>query len=271
MNPLISSAAAVAAGFAVMAGFVAPAHAQSQPQPQSQAPQTRAALASRNAAPPKAGSVEDRIRTLVRERLGQNAETVERTPFGMYEVIVGTEIWYVDQDVNYVLNGRVVDAKTRVDLTEQKRGELMRVDFKSLPLEQAIKQVRGNGKRVVVTFEDPNCGYCRQLARTLVDVKDVTIYTFLLPILSQDSFEKSAAIWCSKDRAAAWNAYMIDGKTPTAAGDCKTPLQNNLAIGQKLMVNGTPTLVFASGWRVPGAMQLEGLEQMFAQHGAAKK
>ena len=232
---------------------------------------TRAALAPRDAVPPKPGSVEDRIRTLVRERLGQSAESVTQTPFGMYEVIFGTEIWYVDPEVNYVLSGRVVDAKTRVDLTEQKRGELMRVDFKSLPLEQAIKQVRGSGKRVVVTFEDPNCGYCRQLARTLTDVKDVTIYTFLLPILSPDSFEKSASIWCSKDRAAAWNAYMLDGKAPTAGSECKHPLQANLAIGQKLMINGTPTMVFADGWRVPGAMAAEGLEQMFTQHGTPAK
>ena len=234
-------------------------------------PPTKAALAPRDAQPPKPGSVEDRIRTLVRERLGQNAETVTRTPWGLYEVIFGTEIWYVDQDVNYVMSGRVVDARTRVDLTEQKRGELMRVDFKSLPLEQAIKQVRGNGRRVLVTFEDPNCGYCRQLARTLADVKDVTIYTFLLPILSQDSFEKSTAIWCSKDRAAAWNGYMLDGKVPTASGDCKTPLQANLAMGQKLGVNGTPTMVFANGWRVPGAVPLEGLEQLFTQHNTPAK
>ena len=260
----ISVSVATGAALAVLA---AASLAQTAAQPVA----TRAALAPRDAAPPKPGTVEDRIRTLVRERLGQNAETVALTPFGLYEVIFGTEIWYVDKDVNYVMNGRVVDAKTRVDLTEQKRGELMRVDFKSLPLEQAIKQVRGNGKRVLVTFEDPNCGYCRQLARTLADVKDVTVYTFLLPILSQDSFEKSAAIWCAKDRAAAWNAYMIDGKAPAANGECKTPLQANLAMGQKLMINGTPTLVFANGWRVPGAMQAEGLEQMFVQHGAAKK
>jgi thiol:disulfide interchange protein DsbC len=260
----ISVSVATGAALAILA---AASLAQTPAQPVT----TRAALASRDAAPPKPGTVEDRIRTLVRERLGQNAETVALTPFGLYEVIFGTEIWYVDKDVNYVMNGRVVDAKTRVDLTEQKRGELMRVDFKSLPLDQAIKQVRGSGKRVLVTFEDPNCGYCRQLARTLADVKDVTIYTFLLPILSQDSFEKSAAIWCAKDRAAAWNAYMLDGKMPTANGECKTPLQANLAMGQKLMVNGTPTLVFANGWRVPGAMQAEGLEQMFAQHGAGKK
>lgn len=233
---------------------------------QGQGGEVKAALAKREVQPPKPGSAEDKIRTLVRERLGQNAETVTRTPWGLYEVIFGAEIWYVDQDVNYVLNGRVVDAKTRVDLTEKKRGELMRVDFKSLPLEQAIKQVRGNGKRVMVTFEDPNCGYCRQLARSLVDVKDVTIYTFLMPILSPDSHEKSAAIWCSKDRAAAWNAYMIDGKAPTGPADCKTPLENNVAIGQKLAINGTPTMVFANGWRVPGAMPTEGVEQMLQQH-----
>jgi thiol:disulfide interchange protein DsbC len=230
------------------------------------ADQVKGALAKRDLQAPKPGSVEDKIRTLVRERLGQNAESVVRTPFGLYEVIFGTEIWYVDQDVNYVMSGRVVDTKTRTDITEQRRGDLMRVDFKSLPLDQAIKQVRGNGKRVLVTFEDPNCGYCRQLARSLTEVKDVTIYTFLMPILSPDSHEKSAAIWCSKDRAAAWNAYMLDNKAPTANGDCKNPLQSNVAMGQKLFVNGTPTMVFANGTRVPGALPPESIEQMLVQH-----
>ncbi len=232
-------------------------------------PPTTARLAPRDVAPIKPGSAEDRVRTLVRERLGQNADAVVRTPFGMYEVTFGTEIAYVDQEANYLLSGRLIDTRTRLDLTEQKRSELSRVDFKSLPLDQAIKQVRGNGKRVLVTFEDPNCGYCRQLARTLTDIKDITVYTFLLPILSQDSFEKSAAIWCSKDRAAAWQAFMVEGKAPASApADCQTPLQSNLAMGQVLRVNGTPTLVFADGWRVPGAMQADAIEQALTQHGA---
>lgn len=231
-----------------------------------------ARLAPRESTPIKPGSVEERIRNLVRERLGQAPESVARTSFGMYEVIVGGDIVYVDQEANYLLAGRLIDMRTRTDLTEQKRSDLARVDFKSLPLDQAIKQVRGNGKRVLVTFEDPNCGYCRQLTRTMVDLKDVTIYTFLLPILSQDSMEKSTAIWCSKDRAAAWQAVMLEGKTLSApAAECTTPLQSNLAIGQALRVNGTPTLVFADGWRVPGIMPLEGIEQALTEHGGAGK
>lgn len=239
----------------------------------AQAPTTAAAsangarLAPRESTPIKPGSVEERIRNLVRERLGQAPESVVRTSFGMYEVIVSGDIVYVDPEANYLLAGRLIDMRTRTDLTEQKRNDLSRVDFKSLPLDQAIKQVRGNGKRVLVTFEDPNCGYCRQLARTLTELKDVTVYTFLLPILSQDSMEKSTAIWCSKDRAAAWQATMVEGKAPAApATECATPLQSNLAIGQALRVNGTPTLVFADGWRVPGIMPLEGIEQALTQH-----
>lgn len=227
-------------------------------------------LMPREVAPIKPGSTEDRIRTLLRERLGQNADSVTRTPFGLYEVTLGTDIVYVDAEANHLLSGRLIDTRTRTDLTEQKRNELSRVDFKSLPLDQAIKQVRGNGKRVLVTFEDPNCGYCRQLARTLTDFKDITVYTFLLPILSQDSHEKSAAIWCAKDRAAAWQAFMVDGLAPAPApADCKTPLESNLAMGRTLRVNGTPTMVFADGHRVPGFLPAEALEQTLAQHSAA--
>ena len=232
-------------------------------------------LMPREAAPIKPGSPEDRVRTLMRGRLNQNAESVVRMPFGMYEVVVGSDVVYVDADVNYMLGGHLIDARTRTNLTEQKRNELSRIDFKSLPLDQAIKQVRGNGKRVLVTFEDPNCGFCRQLARTLADFKDITVYTFLLPILSQDSHDKAAIIWCSKDRAAAWQALMLEGKEPMGSGNCTTPLQSNLAMGQTLRVNGTPTLVFADGFRVPGYLPAEALEQTLAQHGgtasAAKK
>lgn len=210
----------------------------------------------------KATAVEDQIRQRVEARLNAKVDSVTRMPFGLYEVVLGSEVLYVDAAVNYIVAGRVFDARTREDLTQKKRDELLRVDFAALPLEHAVKIVRGNGSRVFVTFEDPNCPYCKKLYRDLRNLKDVTIYTFLYPILSQDSFEKSKNIWCAKDRAAAWDEYMGDGKAPPAAApDCKHPLQQVLALGQKLDVTGTPTIVFTDGSRLPGAVPPERIEE----------
>jgi len=153
-------------------------------------------------------------------------------------------------------------------LTAKRRDELLRVDFKSLPLDQAFKIVRGDGSRKLVTFEDPNCGYCKKLYRDIAGLKNVTIYTFLYPILSQDSFEKSKAIWCAKDRAKAWDDWMLNGKAPaSAAADCKNPLQQNMELGRKLEVTGTPTIVFADGRRMPGAVPLDKIEATFKELG----
>jgi len=216
---------------------------------------------------PSRGPVEDAIRAKVEQRFNAKADSVTRMPFGLWEVVIGTEIFYVDQEVNYVVvNARVIDAKTREDLTAKKREELLRVDFKSLPLEQAIKIVRGDGSRTLVTFEDPNCGFCKKLYRDIAGLKNVTIYTFLYPILSQDSFDKSRAIWCAKDRAKAWDDQMGKGKAaPEPAADCKHPLQQTLELGRKLDVSGTPTLVFSDGRRMPGAVPLERVEATFKE------
>lgn len=217
-------------------------------------------------AAPARGSVEDGIRARFEERFSAKPDTVTRMPFGLYEVVIGTEVVYVDQEVNYAFVGRVLDAKTRDDLTAKKRDELLRVDFKSLPLEQAVKIVRGNGSRTLVTFEDPNCSFCRKLYRDLASLKNVTIYTFLYPILSQDSMDKSRAIWCAKDRAKAWDELMLNGKAPpAAAADCKDPLQQNIELGRKLEVTGTPTIVFTNGRRLPGAVPLERIEAVFKE------
>jgi thiol:disulfide interchange protein DsbC len=160
----------------------------------------------------------------------------------------------------------VLDAKSREDLTAKKRDELLRVDFKSLPLDQAVKIVRGDGSRTLVTFEDPNCGFCKKLYRDLAGLKNVTIYTFLYPILSQDSHEKARAIWCAKDRVKAWDDLMRNGKAPAAAAaDCKDPLQQTVELGRKLEVTGTPTLVFTDGRRMPGAVPLERVEAAFKE------
>lgn len=211
---------------------------------------------------------ESAVRARVEQRFNAKPDTVTRMPFGLWEIVIGTEVFYVDQEVNYAFVGSVLDAKTRNDLTGKKRDELLRVDFKSLPLDRAVKIVRGDGSRRLVTFEDPNCGYCKKLYRDIVGMKNVTIHTFLYPILSPDSFEKAKAIWCAKDRARAWDDLMLNGKVPPApSADCKHPLQENIELGRKLEVTGTPTIVFVDGRRMPGAVPLEKIEAALKEIG----
>ena len=200
---------------------------------------------------------------------GLGITEVSNTPFpGLFEIRIGTDLVYVDAEVNYVLQGSLIDARTRNDLTAQRLAKLSEVDFDTLPLENAIKQVKGDGSRRIAVFEDPNCGYCKMLHQTLKDIDNVTVYTFLFPILSQDSHERSRNIWCAPDREAAWREWMLEGKAPKAA-HCDTPIKTNLTLGRSLMVTGTPAIFFADGSRVSGAMPAAGLEKKLAEAVAA--
>lgn len=185
----------------------------------------------------------------------------------LYEVQLGGEILYTDEKVGHFIFGHIIDPKTRKDLTQERIDKLSQVKFAELPLELAIKQVKGNGKRVLATFEDPNCTYCKKLAKELQGVTDVTIYTFLLPILSPDSSDKSKAIWCSADRAKAWNEYMLNGTAPAAASaKCDaTAIDKVSELGRRLNVRGTPALILADGTRVPGYMPAQRLEEAMAR------
>ncbi|TAM87761.1 MAG: DsbC family protein [Candidimonas sp.] len=210
----------------------------------------------------------DGIRKAFESRFpGVKVAGVRPTPFnGLYEVQIGTDVVYTDAHVAYVLQGSLVDAKTRTDLTAERLAKLSEVPFSSLPLKLAIVQTQGNGQRKIAVFEDPHCPYCKMLDRTLRQVDNVTIYTFLYPILTPDSIVKARDIWCAKDRARAWSDWMIDGKAPAEA-NCDTPVNEVLALGHKLMVQGTPTIIFADGSRVTGALPLDQLnEKLAASH-----
>jgi thiol:disulfide interchange protein DsbC len=165
-----------------------------------------------------------------------------------------------------MVGAQLIDAKTMKNVTDERMKKLTAIRFGDLPLERAIKQVRGDGKRVLATFEDPNCGYCKRLAKDIAKLENVTVYTFLYPILSEDSVRKSKQIWCSADRARAWNDWIIDGKAPAAKDDCDTAaIARNQEFGRKLNITGTPTMFFADGERVPGAMPLARIEQKLGQ------
>ncbi|MFT0533795.1 DsbC family protein [Castellaniella hirudinis] len=199
---------------------------------------------------------------------GIQVDAVRLTPMaGIFEVQVGLDLVYTDAQVDYVLQGALIDAKARRDLTAERLEILQQVAFDSLPLDRAIRQVKGTGARQMAVFEDPNCGYCKQLHQTLENIDDVTVYTFLYPILSPDSSTKARDIWCAQDPAATWKNWMVRGQLPAAA-DCATPIQDNLALGRQLNVRGTPALFFADGSRVNGALPLDALQQKLDQQKA---
>lgn len=207
---------------------------------------------------------EDAVRKGMEAFIGAPAvDSVAKTPYGgLYEVVLKSgELVYTDDKVSFIVNGRVIDAQTRKDMTQARLNQLSAIDFASLPLDQAIKQVKGNGKRVIASFEDPNCGYCKRLGKELAQMKDVTIYTFLYPILSPDSTTKSRNIWCAKDRAKAWNDWIVDAKVPAASECDAAAVDRNVALGQKLKINGTPTLFLADGSRIGGYVPAAELEK----------
>lgn len=195
-------------------------------------------------------------------------DEVVKSPIpGLWEVRIGTDIIYTDDTGDHVIQGTIFDTKDKVNLTEKRIEKLTAVDFSSLPLKDAMVVKQGTGARKVAIFADPNCGYCKRFERDLLDIKDVTIYTFLYPVLGEDSNSKSRAIWCTKDAQTTWRSWMIDGKTPPKTmGACDSAaVDRNIAFGQKYRINGTPAIIFEDGKRVPGALPAAQFEKLLAE------
>jgi thiol:disulfide interchange protein DsbC len=211
------------------------------------------------------------IRKNLAERLPSfpKVDEVTKTPVpGLFEVRVGgTEIFYTDAEANYLVQGSLIDTRAKRNLTEERVAKLTEIDFDSLPLKDAFTVVRGNGKRKVAVFEDPNCGYCKRFETDLQAVNNVTVYMFLYPILGPGSTERSKNIWCSKDRAKAWTDWMVKNTdTAAAAASCDiAALNRNVEFGKKHKITGTPTLIFADGNRVPGAIAAAQVEKFLAE------
>ena len=212
----------------------------------------------------EAQNTEATIKKALEPRLGgAKIESIRETPYGgLFEVRVAGDILYTDKKGEYLFIGHVYDTKTSTNLTRARVDEINKIKFSDLPFEMALKQVKGNGKRVIAVFEDPNCGYCKRLRQTtLKEIDNVTIYTFMYNILSEDSFVKSKNIWCAADRVKAWDDWMINNKLPPSApAACESPNDRVLALGQKLRIQGTPAIFFTDGSRIPGAIDLKGLE-----------
>ena len=195
-------------------------------------------------------------------------DEVTKTPIpGLWEVRIGNDLLYTDEQGNHLIQGTLFDTKAKVNLTDKRLEKLTAIDFDQLPLKDAMVVKQGSGARKLAVFADPNCGYCKRFERDLLSVKDVTIYTFLYPVLGPDSNDKSRSIWCSKDAMKTWRAWMIDGVTPPKAmGACDTAaIERNSAFGRKHRINGTPAVLFEDGKRVPGAMPAAEVEKRLAE------
>ena len=193
-------------------------------------------------------------------------DSVTKTPYaGLYEVYMGGQIIYTDEKLTFLIaEGRLVDPKSKKDVTGERMDELTKIDFNSLPLDQAIKVVKGNGSRKLVVFSDVDCPYCKRLEQNeLVNVTDVTIYTFLYPLvqLHPDSAAKSKSIWCADNRVKAWQDWILKGQLPTSTGNCEVPLEKVGELARKVGVNSTPTLFFADGKRMMGAQPYKEIEK----------
>jgi thiol:disulfide interchange protein DsbC len=208
------------------------------------------------------------IRKTLPERLPQlgKIDEVSKTPMpGLFEVSVGTDLYYTDAEGNFLLHGQLIDTKAQRNLTEERQEKLLAIDFSALPIKDAFTIVRGNGKRKLAVFQDPNCGYCKRFERDLQKVDNITIHMFLYPIHGADTADKSRNIWCARDKGKAWLDWMVrDQAAPSASCDASA-VGRNVEFGRKLKITGTPTLVFADGTRVPGAIGAPQVEKLLAE------
>jgi thiol:disulfide interchange protein DsbC len=208
----------------------------------------------------------DRIKAEIKKQIPDiTVDAVRKVAYGgLYEVVVGSEIFYTDEKATFLLMGSLVDLKTRENVTEVRMRQVNKVDFASLPLENAIKIVRGDGSRKIAMFADPNCGYCKRFERDLIGIDNITVYLFLYPILAPDSMQKSKAVWCAPDKGKAWLDHMVRDMSVPVNTSCSTPIDKNLEFGKSKRIQGTPTIFFEDGERVPGAMAIADFEKKLA-------
>jgi len=210
---------------------------------------------------------DQQIKTEIQKKLGTNAKVRSVTPApvsGLYEVLVGNDIFYTDASAKYLIQGEIIELASGKNITEQRQADLNRIKWTDLNQANAFKTVRGNGIRQLAIFSDPNCGYCKRLEKSLQQLDNVTIYTYLIPILSADSIQKAKQIWCSADSNKTYMDWMINGVAPSGKTDCSNPLDKNLTYAKTYGITGTPTLFFTDGSRFPGAVQVTDIEKKFA-------
>lgn len=227
-------------------------------------------LAAAGAAPlafaaDEGGNIKARVEQLFPEI---KVEQVTPTPYpGLYEIFASGLLLYSDEKVSYLLQGTLIDGKNRQNVSAERLRQLTAITFDQLPLDLSIKVVKGSGKRRMAVFEDPDCPFCRQLEQELSKVDDVTIHVFLYPIekLHRGATEKSRRIWCAKDQAKAWQEAVLSEAPVADPGDCETPLKKIADFSRRLRIEGTPTVFFADGKRIAGAMSAARVEQLLGE------
>lgn len=231
-----------------------------------------AAIAVCFALPAAAQDSTEAIKAELKKRIPEIAvDSARKIPFGgLYEVVVGGEIFYTDEKASFLVLGNIVNLATKENITELRMRQINRVNFSELPFDSAVKIVRGNGSRKVAIFEDPNCGYCKKFERDLAGVTDITVYVFLYPILSEGSMAKSKAVWCAPDRGKAWMDTMVRDLVVPAGTCSAAPIEKVLAYGQSKRITGTPTIFFENGDRVPGVMSMADFEKKLGTAKAPK-
>jgi thiol:disulfide interchange protein DsbC len=203
----------------------------------------------------------------------QISHVAKSSYFGLYEVMLDDNLVYTDPSAAYIFVGSMYDTATKQNLTEARSRKLNRVAVDKLPYELAFKRVKGDGSRKLVIFSDADCPFCHRLETEIKGLDNVTIYTFLFPIdqLHPNAAKKSKQIWCSADKAQAWDVFFASGKVPDNKGDCGDPVAKTQALGQSMHINATPTLIFADGTMIPGALPLPQIEKEMASAEVERK
>ena len=215
-----------------------------------------------------AGADEAAVRQMLQGKLGDaKVESVQKAPFGdLYEVVLraadGVHIVYVDAAASVILTGQAIDAKTGRNLTEERARKLGAIKWATLPFDDAITIVRGNGRRKIAVFSDPNCPFCKRFEKDLAQLDDSTVHIFLFPVIRPESVAQTRAVWCSPDRAKAWRDLMLRDVQPSAAPDCKTPVEKLVALGRRLGANSTPTWFVETGERYSGALAFDDVRKI---------
>ena len=206
----------------------------------------------------------DRVKTLVKQNMNIEATSVKKLPMGLYEVVANRSLLYVDKDVEYLFAGHIFDIASQKNLTQARLDDLSRIDIKSLPLDQALKTTHGKGERKLYVFADPFCSFCQRLEKTLQNLENVTIYTFVAPLMNSDEMVKR--ILCAPDPQLAWDNWMLDQKEPPAlSSQCKTKIgEKNMELFNQFGMEGLPTMYFEDGYRLEGAVSLQEIEARFA-------
>lgn len=204
------------------------------------------------------------VRRMMQDKLrgGGQVESVQKAPFGdLYEVVVrspeGPQLYYVDSGANVIIAGQMIEAKSGRNLTEERQRKLNTIKWNALPFDDAVTMRRGTGRRRIAVFSDPNCPYCKRFEKDLARLDDLTVHIFLYPVIKPESVTQTKSVWCSKDRAKAWNDLMLRDILPAAKPDCVTPVEKLVALGRKLGANSTPTWFLENGERYQGALPID--------------